>query len=242
MGLFSLNPRDPDKSVPALHESWINEIGELAGLYGAEAEGIKQVISRTKDVYRKPYQREYLDHGRAFIMTGTTNRPDGYLTSDNGNRRFVPIPCVGRIDLDYLTDDLLHQLYAEAVAEYRTGTLPMLSREVEREALAAQKAATHNRYEFLEDTLSEFIEGFEEANRRAVFAAAGSEEDLAGALTAAEDHRIPMDRLLDVAGVRGNLKETQEVYKGLRVVMKKFGYEKSRWRDEGKLIWGYRKK
>ena len=70
------------------------------------------------------------------MFAGTTNERN-YLKDHTGNRRFLPVPC-GWIDLA-LARKIMDQLYAEALFEYRKGTLPMLSAAVEAVAERQQR-------------------------------------------------------------------------------------------------------
>ncbi len=72
------------------------------------------------------------------MFAGTTNERN-YLKDHTGNRRFLPVPC-GWIDLA-LARKIMDQLYAEALFEYRKGTLPMLSAAVEAVAERQQTRA-----------------------------------------------------------------------------------------------------
>ena len=63
----------------------------LATANSKSVEGIKQFISRQKDVYKVPYAKYPEDYPRQCVFIGTTNNI-AFLPSDKtGNRRFIPL-------------------------------------------------------------------------------------------------------------------------------------------------------
>ena len=71
------------------------------------------------DTYRPPYGRLDVTVPRTSVIVGTTNRAE-FLDDETGNRRWWPVRVGAAIDVDKL-QAWRDQLWAEAVAAYRTG-------------------------------------------------------------------------------------------------------------------------
>lgn len=107
-------------SLLKLQGKLIFEMPELASFRKAETDEIKAFITRSVDEYRPPYARKSAPRPRMFIMAGSVNPIAGYLTDPTGNRRYWPVRCGKKIDLDALEKDK-EQLWAEAVYRYKQG-------------------------------------------------------------------------------------------------------------------------
>lgn len=119
---------------------WIVEMAELDTVSRAEVTRIKTFMSRKRDHYRPPYGRHVVTVPRQCVFGGTVN-PDGsgYLKDPTGARRFWPIYCSSRIDLDAIGEER-DQLWAEALAKYRHGEVWHLeTTELEHEAAVEQR-------------------------------------------------------------------------------------------------------
>ncbi|MGK0553861.1 VapE domain-containing protein [Macrococcus capreoli] len=108
----------------ALQGSWIIEFSELASWNKKEVEDVKQFVSSQVDTYREPYQRHQTRKPRQCVFFGTTNNRE-FLTDSTGARRFYPID-VGTQESKFnvfsdLTDEVINQIWAEAVDKYRLG-------------------------------------------------------------------------------------------------------------------------
>ena len=121
---------------------WIMEVGELAGMRKAEAETIKLYISKQVDRFRPAYGRRLQEFPRQCIFIGTTNETQ-FLRDTTGNRRFWVVDTPNEPAKDMwaeLTEEVIGQIWAEAVEIYRQGEKLYLSRELERMARAVQEA------------------------------------------------------------------------------------------------------
>lgn len=113
----------------------ILEISELDAFNKSDVSTIKRCLSCRSDRYRAPYGRSSQDWARQCIFVGTTN-DDHYLRDDTGARRFWPIRCGDRIDIEGLR---IHreQLFAEATRAYLAGekwwTVPASEAEIQQE-------------------------------------------------------------------------------------------------------------
>lgn len=126
---------------------WLVELGELAVMRKAEIETIKNFISKQVDSYRAAYGRRVEDHPRQCIFIGTTNSTS-FLRDDTGNRRFWPVRLVERPPAKTVWSDLreevIDQLWAEAVTLYRDGELLFLPPELESQAQEQQAQFTED--------------------------------------------------------------------------------------------------
>jgi len=107
---------DKKKFVEASLGFWFIEHGEMTHFRRAsDEEGIKAMLSGTADTVRLSYRRNPETIRRDFVIVGTTNDWAFLRTT---HRRIWPIPCEGRIDLEWAAANR-DQLFAEAVQEYR---------------------------------------------------------------------------------------------------------------------------
>ena len=126
-----------------VRRAWIIEVGELAGLKKAEVESIKLFISKREDQYRPAYGRQVEVFPRQCIFIGTTNETE-FLRDATGGRRYwvVDTPnSANRVDFrPELTDEIVHQIWAEAYHYYKQGEELYLPDEIEAEAARIQEA------------------------------------------------------------------------------------------------------
>ncbi|MBB05618.1 MAG: virulence-associated E family protein [Pseudooceanicola sp.] len=115
-----------------LRGKWIVEVGELEAMR-KEVDTIKAFITRQVETFRPAYGREEVSEPRRCVFAGTTNKDD-WQRDETGGRRFWPVK-VGEIDVPGIERDR-DQLWAEAVALYRSGERWWLEGEVAEQAQA----------------------------------------------------------------------------------------------------------
>lgn len=104
-----------------MQRAWIIELAELDTLSRAEASQIKAFMSRNTDAFRPPYGKHVIEAPRHCIFGGTVNGGEDILKDSTGARRFWPVSCEGKIDVEGIKRDR-EQLWAEAIFMYRHGT------------------------------------------------------------------------------------------------------------------------
>lgn len=124
----SVEFRNNKDSLLKLQGKLIFEMPELASFRKAETDEIKAFITRSIDEYRPPYARKSAPRPRMFVIAGSVNPIAGYLTDPTGNRRYWPVKCGEKIDLEALEHDK-EQLWAEAVYRYKKGEQTWLEPE-----------------------------------------------------------------------------------------------------------------
>lgn len=138
-----------DKATEQLAGKWVLEIPELAAFTRAkEVEAVKAFITRQKDSYRKPYDRNVDDRPRRCIFIGSTNNPN-FLVDLTGNRRFYPVQThsVGYDLFRHENEcrDYIAMCWAEALQKYEDGRMPNYANEsLVDEYRKAQEYATQD--------------------------------------------------------------------------------------------------
>lgn len=117
--LISNLPKDFDSKDTAMkiRGRLVVTADELEALRGKEAEQAKEFLTRRRDEVRLPYEADEISLPRTCSFIASTNEAD-FLTSNNGNRRFVVLECRRETPRDQITTELAKQCWAEAVATY----------------------------------------------------------------------------------------------------------------------------
>jgi putative DNA primase/helicase len=211
-------------SYQALRRKWGYEFGELSSLKGREVERVKAFVSARVDTYRPSYGRRTRDFPRQTVFCGTTNDTE-YLADRTGNRRFWPIRCGARVDVDGLRRDR-DQLWAEAFARYqRSEPWHVDTPELRRLCEAEQRER---------ETADPWIELVEEwlANPTVPVGKTERERlDLAGGLTTA-------DVLLGALDFR-RAEIRQDVTIRVGHVLRKLGWKPRQQRENGERVRRY---
>jgi len=105
-----------------LHRSWVMEFSELDFLTTRKQAGeVKAFLSQSTDIFRVPYGKSTEVFKRRGIIVGTSNKTDGLLLDDSGNRRFwicnTTRDNTNQIDCDGLLKER-HSIWASAVSAY----------------------------------------------------------------------------------------------------------------------------
>ena len=120
---------------------WIVEVAELDAFRRTDVARIKQFLSLRSDRYRAAYGRNMKEQPRTCVFFGTCNQMD-FLQDTTGNRRFWPVD-VGRkmpnrnIWKD-LTDEIISQIWAEAMMRWQIGEQLYLTGDLEDAAKERQ--------------------------------------------------------------------------------------------------------
>lgn len=143
---FNSTAPDNDKDfLLNVHSCWIFEMGELESHTGKRSAGhMKNLITITTDNFRAPYGKNNEPHRRGSVFCGTVNE-DSFLRDETGNRRYWVVPIEGTDPLD--RDGLVAArdgIWKAAVAAYRAGELPMLTRAQEALSEIQNETFTHS--------------------------------------------------------------------------------------------------
>lgn len=152
--LYTVNGKE---AYEQLQGFWIIEMGEMAATRKAELEQIKQFISKQSDSYRAAYARRTQEHPRQCAFFGTTN-DDEFLRDPTGGRRFWPVTVTdkGRETGDYLTDDVIDQVWAEVMVRYNAGEVWYLDEKIE--AIARKVQMEHTELNGKQGMIETFVE------------------------------------------------------------------------------------
>lgn len=115
--LGRLNDKD---TLITMQRTWIMVADEGFSLKKADSDVMKEFLTRREDVFRLPYDREAQPHPRHSVIWASIN-DEVFLRAQQGNRRFLIVRCVDRVDFDAMTQDYVDQVWAEALHLYHAG-------------------------------------------------------------------------------------------------------------------------
>jgi len=118
---------------------WVVELEELISTSDPKRQDeVKAYISRTKEHYRKPYDRHTADYPRHNFFIGTTNRLE-FLSDTTGNRRWFPLPVNSTAEYLYQHETEVKADIAQCWAEMATAYKIQsdFSKPVERKDITA---------------------------------------------------------------------------------------------------------
>lgn len=157
-----LKKMDDENVFRKIQGHWIIEMSEMIATANAKSiEEIKSFLSRRKETYKTPYDKQAADRLRQCVFGGTSNTLDFLPLDRSGNRRFLPIMVYpDRAEVHILENaaesrKYIDQLWAEAMVLYRGGKIRLtLTKETEQYMKELQK-------EFMpEDTKAGLIEAY----------------------------------------------------------------------------------
>lgn len=155
----SLKTFEGKEACELVQGAWIIEVGELEAMARSEVGRIKQFLSQSEDIFRVPYGRRTDLYPRRCVFFGTSNNSE-YLRDSTGGRRFWPVdvgvqPHAKTVWAD-LTDDVVGEIWAEAVVLWRLGEPLYLTGEAADIAQAQQE--DHRERSPREGIILEFVE------------------------------------------------------------------------------------
>lgn len=137
---FTFSMIGKKEAIEQLQGSWINEVGELAGLSRAEDNAVKNFVDNTKDEMRPAYGRFKMEYLRQGIFVGSFNDKTP-LRDQTGGRRYWPVVVQGGRKWNQFKE-LVPLIWAEAHTLYWAGETLYLDNQLEVEANKIQEEFT----------------------------------------------------------------------------------------------------
>ena len=144
----SLTSLDSKDDIQIISDNWLIELGELAAAKRTDITKQKSFLSRTEDVYRKPYEKNNVRMKRHCIFVATTNEYKPLKDETGGRRWLYAISDKdGRTKsvFDGSLEKVLAQIWGEAMHLYKTrykyGNWLDLSEEAQKIAREKQNNA-----------------------------------------------------------------------------------------------------
>ena len=159
LGSLSLSASDKEQ-CEVLTESWIVEIPELKGMRRAEADRVKDLISRQTDDFRAAYARKRTKNARHCVFIASTN-DNNFLKDTTGNRRFWIVEVKGNGHVYNWKPQLIAevpQLWAEALYYYREQEQTYLTGEHEKQMEAIRERFTDTANDPLREYLQKWLD------------------------------------------------------------------------------------
>ena len=134
---FNDTPQSKDNDLlTTINSCWIYEFAELEATVSKKAVGdFKALLSSSIDLFRKPYHRSQSKHKRTGLICASVN-DSFFLKDETGSRRVLVVDLShldgGMIDLERIKADR-DRILKTAILEYRKGTKPYLTKELEKE-------------------------------------------------------------------------------------------------------------
>jgi len=134
---FNDTPQDKKNDLlTAINSCWVYEFAELEATTSKSKVGdFKNLLSSAIDHFRLPYHRAQSRHKRTGVICASVNDAF-FLKDETGSRRVLVVDLShldGRmIDLERIKDDR-DRILKTAILEYRKGTNPYLTKELEKE-------------------------------------------------------------------------------------------------------------
>ena len=139
---------DSKDQLMSMRVGWLVEFSEFSSIAGwRREERVRAVLTRTRDVYRRPWDRFPVDQPRHCVFCATVN-PNEFLTTAPGNRRYWPIRA-GTVDRDVLSQQR-DQIWAEAVHAYQQREPWYLGEQSEIEQLSERHEQHGSQDEWME--------------------------------------------------------------------------------------------
>jgi putative DNA primase/helicase len=142
---FNFHMLGNKEAYEQLQGAWLIEVGELTGLRKTDVEAAKSFLAKREDRYRVSYGRRIEHFSRQCVFFGSTNN-DTFLRDVTGNRRFWPVKIMEQQPtlnvFTGLTNEIIKQIWAEAVDLYKYGESLHLPDEMIDEAVRIQEEHT----------------------------------------------------------------------------------------------------
>lgn len=129
------------------------EFAEISAMRRAEINELKGFLSRQVDMFRPPYGVSVIEAKRQCVFIGTVNPEGPYLRDVTGNRRYWPVACRHRLDLQAIAA-AVPMLHAEAAHAVRNGEQLWLTQDEYEICCAEQNKRVQ------QDIWLDMIEGF----------------------------------------------------------------------------------